>query len=323
MGVATRAKAALKVGMSKVIANLLIFTISKVFAENCCRQQLVKGANTLDGLYTLIEERSLEDLPPQDRAICQSGCVYTRSGSLPHEEYCFAESSNADATSCSAFGEAESLILEKKGLVEEMDTLNRSYLLGLNDLETRREALNEAEAAKEVVLLLLTASNTPNRARSDSLATGRSQVPCDSTLVWVTSLVLALASSNTQEMQVFSSHITSSNLLPCSSDESQELSSKVEELAVEQEEENKALLELETRLVELVEAIRGLEEQIAAITAQLGDQVGWETTTQVDDSAEVPLILQGNEKLLFEQEEQDELPFPLPIQVIPSSEFFI
>ena len=117
-------------------------------------------------------------------------------------------------------------------------------------------------------------------------------MPCDSTLVWVTSLVLALASSNTQEMQVsddlflvifkqlaaplcvtfpltsnhsvqvFSSHITSSNLLPCSSDESQELSSKVEELAVEQEEENKALLELETRLVELVEAIRGLEEQV-------------------------------------------------------------
>ena len=92
---------------------------------------------------------------------------------------------------CSAFGEAESLVLEQKGLVEEMDTLNRlawtifyslrrtpstvinvdgnghykqveknqflselsicrSYLLGLNDLETRREALNEAEAAKEV-----------------------------------------------------------------------------------------------------------------------------------------------------------------------------
>ena len=92
---------------------------------------------------------------------------------------------------CSAFGEAESLVLDKKGLVEEMDTLNRlawtifyslrrtpstvinvdgnghykqveknqflselsicrSYLLGLNDLETRREALNEAEAAKEV-----------------------------------------------------------------------------------------------------------------------------------------------------------------------------
>ena len=29
--------------MRKVIANLLIFTISKVVAENCCRQQLVKG----------------------------------------------------------------------------------------------------------------------------------------------------------------------------------------------------------------------------------------------------------------------------------------
>ena len=62
--------------------------------------------------------------------------------------------------------------------------------------------------------------------------------------------------------QVFSSHITSSTLLPCSSDESQELSSKMEELAVEQEEEKKALLELETRLVELVEAIKGLEEQV-------------------------------------------------------------
>ena len=62
--------------------------------------------------------------------------------------------------------------------------------------------------------------------------------------------------------QVFSSHITSSTLLPCSSNESQELSSKMEELAMEQEEETKALLELETRLVELVEAIRGLEEQV-------------------------------------------------------------
>ena len=68
--------------------------------------------------------------------------------------------------------------------------------------------------------------------------------------------------TSNHSVQVFSSHITSSNLLPCSSDESQELSSKVEELAVEQEEENKALLELETRLVELVEAIRGLEEQV-------------------------------------------------------------
>ena len=29
--------------MRKVIANLLLLTISKVFAENCCRQQLVKG----------------------------------------------------------------------------------------------------------------------------------------------------------------------------------------------------------------------------------------------------------------------------------------
>ena len=36
----------------------------------------------------------------------------------------------------------------------------------------------------------------------------------------------------------------------------------MEELAVEQEEENKALLELETRLVELVEAIKALEEQV-------------------------------------------------------------
>ena len=31
---------------------------------------------------------------------------------------------------------------------------------------------------------------------------------------------------------------------------------------MEQEEENKALLELETRLVELVEAIKALEEQV-------------------------------------------------------------
>ena len=68
--------------------------------------------------------------------------------------------------------------------------------------------------------------------------------------------------TSNHSVQVFSSHITSSNLLPCSSDESQELSSKMEELAMEQEEETKALLELETRLVELVEAIRGLEEQV-------------------------------------------------------------
>ena len=110
---------------------------------------------------------------------------------------------------CSAFGEAESLVLEKTALVEEMDTLNRlawtiflslslrctpwtvdvyddgqetcwdeknrfsefsncrSYLLGLNDLETRREALNEAEAAKEVGAKVLLDHYQPNHIDKD------------------------------------------------------------------------------------------------------------------------------------------------------------
>jgi len=136
----------------KLIASLLFASTltSSVFADNCCLQQMVTGSQSLDGVYTLLEERSLSDLAPHDQDICQNGCVYARSGSPSQEEYCFAESSIV-AASCSAFGEAESLLLEKRQLVEEIETMNRSYLLGVNEVTNRREVLNQVEAAKQMV----------------------------------------------------------------------------------------------------------------------------------------------------------------------------
>ena len=59
------------------------------------------------------------------------------------------------------------MLLEKNQLVEEIDTMNRlrecseidirlllksrSYVLGLNEVETRKEVLSQVETAKEMV----------------------------------------------------------------------------------------------------------------------------------------------------------------------------
>ena len=155
--------------------------------QRCHTAWPISGSPSLDGVYTLLEERPLIDMTPQDREICQvsriemrkpffgdiflnpkSGCVYARSGSPGKEEYCFAGTScpslsfssslllisfqqdcETDSLFCrkpnccsllqviyfealtiftenfSAFGEAESLMLERKELVEEIDSLNR------------------------------------------------------------------------------------------------------------------------------------------------------------------------------------------------------
>ena len=85
--------------------------------QRCHTAWPISGSPSLDGVYTLLEERPLIDLTPQDREICQvlrkemrnpyfgdiflnpkSGCVYARSGSPGKEEYCFA------GTSCPPFG---------------------------------------------------------------------------------------------------------------------------------------------------------------------------------------------------------------------------
>ena len=44
---------------------------------------------------------------------------------------------------------------------------------------------------------------------------------------------------------------------------------------------------------------------------------------KVDDSGEVPLILQDNERLQMIMGEEDELPLALPIHVIATNDFLI
>ena len=74
---------------------LLVTSLTNVLANNCCRQQMVTGFDkesflfarttfphqteprcfsgsiSLDGVYTLVEERPFIDLAPRDRDICQ------------------------------------------------------------------------------------------------------------------------------------------------------------------------------------------------------------------------------------------------------------
>jgi len=312
--------------MASVVASLLLLiSLTNVFAENCCRQQMVTGSPSLDGVYTLLEERPIVDLAPQDRDICQSGCVYTRSGAPGKEEYCFAESPTA-AASCSAFGEAESLMLERKELVEEIDTLNRSYVLGLSDVATRKEVLNQVATAKEMVTELLQTSSRSARSPGSAVRQVGGEVVCSSTVALMTNLITSLGMSNTEQTQVFAGQLISSPTLACSSAEREELSINLEELASKQEEEEEKILQLENQLDGLVVTIRQLEEQVAALTSQLVNQLGLQIDggeTEVDDSGELPLILQDNERLQMLMEEEDELPFALPIHVIASAEFLI
>lgn len=306
----------------RVIAGILLLASAStnVFADDCCRQQMVTGSLSLDGVYTLLEERPFNDLAPQDQDICQSGCVYTRSGSPSQEEYCFAESPSV-AASCSAFGEAESLLLEKRQLVEEIDTMNRSYVLGVHEVATRREVLNQVEAAKEMVTELLQDSSRAVRSAGSVVRQMDGEVVCRNTVTLVTSLVIALTSSNREETQVLAAQlISSAPSQPCSSAEREELSTNLEDLEAEQEEEEAAILQLESQLDELVVTIWQLEEQVATLTSQLVDQLG---VQQVDDSGEVPLILRDHERLPVMVEEEQELPFALPLHVIPTAHFFI
>ena len=50
---------------------------------------------------------------------------------------------------------------------------------------------------------------------------------------------------------------------------------------------------------------------------------GHQLFLKVDDSGEVPLILQDNERLQMIMGEEDELPLALPIHVIPTNDFLI
>merc|ERR1712130_403714 len=290
----------------KMIASLLFASTltSSVFADNCCLQQMVTGSQSLDGVYTLLEERSLSDLAPHDQDICQNGCVYARSGSPSQEEYCFAESSIV-AASCSAFGEAESLLLEKRQLVEEIETMNRSYLLGVNEVTNRREVLNQVEAAKQMVTQLLEDSSRVARSADSVVRQMDGEVVCSYTVAVVTSLVFALTTSDREQTQALAAQlISSAPSLPCSSAEREELSNHLEELVV---------------------AIKQLEEQVATLTSQLVDQLGVQidqTGVQVDDFGEVPLILQGNERLPMMMDEEQELPLALPLHIIPTAAHF-
>lgn len=63
--------------------------------------------------------------------------------------------------------------------------------------------------------------------------------------------------------------------------------------------------------------------QSLVIRCQMSKQSQNEDFLQIDDSAEVPLILRDNERLPVMIEEEQELPFALPLHVIATADFFI
>ena len=139
-------------------------------------------------------------------------------------------------------------------------------------------------------------SNTNDKCTISMVKGG--EVVCSSTVAIVTSLITALAISDTEqtqvsyfstfsywwspscESQIFSkprilkvfekvtltqalaAQLISSPPLPCSPAEREELSIKLEQLASKQEEEQEAIVQLENQLDGLVATIRQLEEQV-------------------------------------------------------------
>ena len=63
--------------------------------------------------------------------------------------------------------------------------------------------------------------------------------------------------------------------------------------------------------------------QSLVVRCQMSKQSQNEDSLQIDDSAEVPLILRDNERLPVMIEEEQELPFALPLHVIATADFFI
>merc|ERR1719295_1604960 len=133
--------------------------------------------------------------------------------------------------------------------------MNRSYALGLNEVETRKEVLGQVETAKERVTELL--QDSSRRARSGG-SVGRQMdggMVCSTIVAVVANLIAALTNSDRQQTQALAAQLISSAPLPCSSAEREELSTNLGELEQEQQEEQEAILELENQLDALVVSI--------------------------------------------------------------------
>merc|ERR1719209_1537797 len=138
--------------------------------------------------------------------------------------------------------------------------MNRSYVLGVQEVATRREVLNQVEAAKEMVTELLQDSSRTARSGGSVLRQMDGDEFCSNTVALVTSLIIALTSSDREQTQALAAQlISSAPSQPCSSAEREELSTNLEELEAEQEEEEAEILQLENQLDALVTTIKQLE----------------------------------------------------------------
>merc|ERR1719228_152488 len=99
---------------------LLLLVIPTLVHGQCCPTQIVSGMGTLDGTYSLAEDRTS---PPEP--VCVDGCVYTRPGN-PSDQYCFKSESSSGNVQCSAVtGTTSELVnLEQQKSSAESDLRN-------------------------------------------------------------------------------------------------------------------------------------------------------------------------------------------------------
>jgi len=274
---------------------------------SCCSQQLVSGVQGLDGVYSLVEDRALAALPPQDRGVCESGCVYTRSGGGAGEEYCFKAGADGGGSTCSAVGKADSLLIERSTLKEELSLLNSSHQAGAMELEVRRRLAEEVEAAREKVTSLL---QSPSR----KVRVVREEGGCGSVLTLLTSLNTALGLDNLVAAQAAASGLTSTSSVTCTVEEQQELSIDVQLLTTIQAKEEQTISVLEQQLGAMVEALQQIKEQLEVLEVLLVEEMGvtgFDMEGQVDNSLEVPLVLGERERMELGDAGIEEMPIAL------------
>merc|ERR1719228_3109918 len=99
---------------------LLLLVIPTLVHGQCCPTQIVSGMGTLDGTYSLAEDRTS---PPEP--VCIDGCVYTRP-SNPSDQYCFKSESTSGTVQCSAVTGTTSVLvnLEQQKSSAESDLRN-------------------------------------------------------------------------------------------------------------------------------------------------------------------------------------------------------
>lgn len=262
------------------------------------------GAAALDGVYSLLEERSLSSLPAQDQAVCQSGCVYHRAGAGPGKEYCFR--AGGATAQCSAVGEADSLLLQRSSLLEEVDLLTTSRTAKAEEVETRRGLGSTLDTALGQVAALAPA---PRRR-------AREAAGCGPALLLAGNLTGALLAGNFEAAQAAALSLAAAPSTPCTAEQGLVLAAALPGLREAREGERAAVEVLEGELAAVEASLAQLAVEVEGLEASLAALGVTALEVAADPGQEVPLVLGPGEELGRGPGPQEELPLALAFPVI-------